>query len=308
MTVAVVRQRASAGRLPYAAVCVAVLAWGFGPIAVGSASVSGVAMGFWRLLVSIPAVLVLNRVTGNRLRWEDLRQTVTAGVAFSLSILTGFAAFKNTSIANATLIPSLMPAFVLLVAPRLFGEVVTRRQLTWATCAFGGIAMVVLGAGKTAGAGRAGDLLAVANLVLFSVYFLDVKRMRGRGIPPLTIVTGALVWGIPFVVPFGLLFTDDVWSLTGFDWMRVAFVAVVPGLIGHTLMAYAQRAVDVSVSSLITLANPVISTVGAFLILGQTMRLLQAVGAVVLLGSLAMIVVERRPSAPAGSIDDLEPI
>ena len=43
--------------------------------------------------------------------------------------------------------------------------------------------MVVLGAGGTGGASLAGDLLAVANLFVFTVYFLVIKHRRGAGAP-----------------------------------------------------------------------------------------------------------------------------
>ncbi|MGE0880173.1 MAG: DMT family transporter [Acidimicrobiia bacterium] len=292
-------------RLPLMAVCVAIFAWGLGPIAVRSASVSGLTVAMWRFIVSIPIVLVANKVSGTKIRWADIKRTFTVGVLFGASIVPGFVSFRHTSIANATLIPALMPAIVLFVAPKLFGDRITRREIGWAILSFVGIGLVVFGAGHTTGAGRYGDFLAVVNLVLFVGYFLEVKRLRETGLSPITIVTGTVTWSLLFVVPFALLVSDDVWQVTGLDWVRIVFVALVPGFLGHSLMAYAQRSIDVSVSSLLTLANPVISTIGAWMILGQSMRAVQVAGAVVLLGALAAIVLERRLRVP---VDDLEPI
>jgi drug/metabolite transporter (DMT)-like permease len=63
----------------------------------------------------------------------------------------------------------------------------------------------------------------------------------------------------------------------------------VPGT-GHYLMNWAHLHVSLSVAGLLTLAIPVVSVLGAWLILDQHLTPVQALGGVVVLGVLAGVV------------------
>jgi drug/metabolite transporter (DMT)-like permease len=60
---------------------------------------------------------------------------------------------------------------------------------------------------------------------------------------------------------------------------------------GHYLMTWAQRYLDTTVSSLITLGGPVISTSLAFIFLSQSVSLLQVLGGVVVLVGLGGVII-----------------
>ena len=85
----------------------------------------------------------------------------------------------------------------------------------------------------------------------------------------------------------------------GTDWLLILMMVLVPGLIGHGFMTWAQRHLDITLASLLTLANPVISAVGAWMIFGQTLDAVQIAGAIVVLASLGGIVLEARSKAAA---------
>ena len=76
-------------------------------------------------------------------------------------------------------------------------------------------------------------------------------------------------------------------------------MAIGPGLVGHGLMTWAQSHVDVTLASLLGLFSPVISTLGAWWAFGESLTIWQVVGAVVVLGSLAMLVGEQKTTAEA---------
>ena len=67
-------------------------------------------------------------------------------------------------------------------------------------------------------------------------------------------------------------------------------MTLVSGTIGHTTMVWAQRFVPASTSSLICLLGPVISTAFAWLFFDQAVAVVQAVGSIVVLVSLAGVV------------------
>jgi drug/metabolite transporter (DMT)-like permease len=93
-----------------------------------------------------------------------------------------------------------------------------------------------------------------------------------------------------------LLTSHDLGAIGGRDWLWLFALVLIPGTLGHGLMNWAQRYVDVTISSLMTLANPVVSTVGAWLVYDQVLNGVQILGAAVVLAALAAIVVaQRRP-------------
>jgi drug/metabolite transporter (DMT)-like permease len=74
-------------------------------------------------------------------------------------------------------------------------------------------------------------------------------------------------------------------------------MVLVPGVLGHGLMTWAQKHLVVTVSSLMTLGSPVVSAVGAWIWLDQTMSWVQCVGAAVVLAALGAIGVNARLEA-----------
>jgi drug/metabolite transporter (DMT)-like permease len=249
----------------------------------------------YRLCIAVPLTWALARVSGSALTRRALKVSFVPAVFFMVTILAGFASFQKTSIANATLIPALQPVLVLLVAGRMFGERVGRRDLALGGASLVGIAMVVLAAGGTGGASFVGDLLAVVNLIGFTAYFLAVKQRRNDGgIEATALLAGVMLWGAVLVTPVAFLSSEDLGTIGGWDWFWLMLMVLVPGTIGHGLVNWAQRYVDVTISSLMLLASPVVSTLGAWMFYDQSLNKVQVAGAALVLASLAGIVVGRR--------------
>jgi drug/metabolite transporter (DMT)-like permease len=139
---------------------------------------------FWRLGLAVPTMWAVAYLTGGRCSMALLRRALVPGIFFGLSMATSFASYRFTSIVSATLIGSLQPVLVLLVAGRLFGERVARSHLGFAALALAGVAAVVLGGADGSGNGLLGDALAAVSLVLFVTYMLKAKRLRLDGCTP----------------------------------------------------------------------------------------------------------------------------
>jgi drug/metabolite transporter (DMT)-like permease len=253
-----------------------------------------ITISLYRLWMAVPVTLLVARLSGASITWRVLRQSLLPAVCFLVTILAGFASFQQTSIANATLIPALQPVLVLVVAGRLFGERVGRRDLALGGTSLAGIAMVVLAAAGSGGASLVGDLFAVVNLVAFTAYFLAIKHRRTAGVEATALLSGVMIWGAILVTPIALLSSEDLGAISGSDWFWLVLMVLVPGTLGHGLVNWAQRYVDVTVSSLMLLASPVVSTIGAWIFYDQALNKVQVAGAVVVIASLAGIVLGRR--------------
>ena len=98
-------------------------------------------------------------------------------------------------------------------------------------------------------------------------------------------------------VPPCLLASNDLGSMTPRSWLFLLAMVLLPGVVGHGLMTWASGHLPVTVSSLLTLGSPVVSAVGAWLWLGQSMTPWQCVGSVVVLGALGAIALNTRVEA-----------
>jgi drug/metabolite transporter (DMT)-like permease len=277
----------------------AVAAWGIGPIFNKAMTVDTPAIVFYRMLIGAPMMIVVAYRTGGALTRDLMRKTALPGVLFGLSFLSGFASVKMTSIANATLITTVQPILVLFVAPKLFGERIRARQLMYSAFSMAGVLLVVLAAASTSGAKLSGDLMALLNVVIWTVYFILSKKRRVAGVHSWSYLAAVFLWASFFILPFGVVASNDLGAMESLDWVYVVAMAIGPGLVGHGLMTWAQSHVDVTLASLLGLMSPVISTVAAWFVFGESLTPWQIVGAAVVLSFLALLVGEQKSSAEA---------
>jgi drug/metabolite transporter (DMT)-like permease len=294
--------------LPLLAVSLAVFAWGFGPLFVKGIDASAPTIVLWRVTIGTAIAVPFAYVMGGRITRRLLITAFPAGVCFALSFIFGFASFRETSIVNATLIPALQPVLILLVATRMFGERRTRVELAYAAVALAGVVVVVAGA-SSEGASLEGNVFAVFNLLVFTGYFLLGKRAREADVHAWSFLAAVFICACVVVVPWGLLASHDLDAIHGTDWLLLFGLILFPGMVGHGLMTWAHHYVDVTVTSMMTLANPVVSIVGAWILYDQELGTAQVVGGAVVLAALGAILrrqrAERALAAEAALTGDL---
>jgi drug/metabolite transporter (DMT)-like permease len=276
------------------AAIVAVTAWGVGPIFNKAVSVGTPSIVFYRMLLGVPMMVAMAYLTGGGLTRDLMRRTALPGVLFAFSFLSGFASLRMTSIANATLITTLQPVLVLFVAPKMFGEKIRLKQLGLSTVSMAGVLIVVLAAASTSGAHISGDLLAVLNVVIWTGYFVLAKKRRVDGMHSWSFLAAIFIWSSLVILPYGLIVSNDLGKVTQFDWLMLVGMSVIPGIVGHGLMTWSQSHLDVTLASILGLLSPVVSTGLAWIIFSQSLTGLQMLGAVVVLGSLTLLVREQR--------------
>jgi len=276
--------------LPLIAASIAVVAFGFGPLLVRGIDASSAMIVFWRVSLALPVSIGVAYATGGRLSWRLARQAALIGVCFAISIIASFTSFRETSIANATLIPALQPALVLVFAARMFGERRTRTDIICVIVAFLGVSAVVL-ASSSGDTSLYGDLLAVVNLLVFTLYFLLAKHVRTGDVHTWSLLAMIFVITAFVVTPWAVAVDGGVTALPGADdWLLVLAIVLGPGMVGHGFITWAHHYVDVSVTSTLTLASPVVAIIGAWLIYSESLSAGQIVGAIAVLAALGILV------------------
>jgi drug/metabolite transporter (DMT)-like permease len=277
-----------------AAAVVAVIAWGFGGVLVKLTAMEGLALSFARLWLGFLVMLPVMVVARRRLTWVALRRSALGGLFLGGDVVLFFSSLKLTSVADVTLIGALQPALVLLVAGPWFGERVGIREVGWTIAAVAGTAVVIAGAAGTPAWSPLGDLLAVGALFAFTGYFLVTKRAR-QSVGTLEYMTGVMLVAALVATPLALASGQDLRPGRAVDWLWLAVFVLVPGAGGHALMGWAQRYVDVSVTSLVVVGMPVVAAVAALVVLGEPLTVPQVLGGLLVLVSISAIL--RRPTA-----------
>lgn len=279
---------------PVAAVVVAVISWGIGPIFVSSLTISLSSTVLLRQVIWLPVLFTLAHLAGDGFTRKHFAVSWKPGIFFAISTALSFGSFRETSIANATLIGSLTPAVLLLIAPRFLGEKVTMQRVVFSIVSFVGVAAVVVGAESGGGVGQQGllgDAMALGNMLIWTVYFIAAKRARDEGVNTWSFLTGICLVNVLLAIPWAVVSSDDLLDVPPRDWMFLVLMMLIPGTMGHYLMTWAQRYLDTTVSSLITLGGPVISTSLAFVFLSQNISLVQVLGGVVVLLGLGGVII-----------------
>jgi drug/metabolite transporter (DMT)-like permease len=277
-----------------AGVVAAVGAWGFGPIFVKLISLPGLTLAFYRLWLGFLLMVVIAAVTGRRIRWSELPTAGAAGALFGINVSFFFTALKHTSVADASLITALAPILILVAAGPMFGERLRRGDIGLTAVVIAGVAIVVIGSSGTPQWSGLGDLLAVGALVSWAAYFVATKRARAT-LGTLEYQTGVMVGASLVITPIALASGTRFVAPSGDDWFWLAMFVIVPGAVGHLLMSWAHAHVDVSLSSLIVVGQPVVSALAAAAFLHEGLGPLQLAGGAVVLLGIGAVVRSHRP-------------
>jgi drug/metabolite transporter (DMT)-like permease len=274
------------------AVATAVATWCCSNVVIKITSVSGLVTSFYRLWI---AIVLLGDVAafapalrrGLDASWR--RACLVGGALFGVHQVLFFNAVKMTSVVNVTIIGALQPAIVLLVAGRMFGETATLAAVVWTLLALTGTALVVTASSGAPSWSPLGDGVAVVNLFVFTAYFLYSKRIRSSVSATQYVVGMTTVAGV--VVLLACLATgQDLASPAPADWPIFFFLAIVSGTLGHFLTNWAHRHATAFVMSIMFLAVPVGSSVGAMLLLDERLTVLHVIGGAVVFSAIAMVI------------------
>jgi drug/metabolite transporter (DMT)-like permease len=263
-----------------------VLLWGVGPLFVRAVDTGALTIATARNWIAVPVALLIARLAKSPLSWRILRAAIPGGIAFAIAQTLGFASFQETSLAIAAVIGAVSPLVIVIVAVPLFGERLSGKQIALMGLAFAGVFAVVLGADSGGDAHLLGDLLAFGSLFAMTTYLLLMKHARMADVPAAGYVAGVFLVCAVAVTPLDLMWGDGLSAIQGVDWLWIFMLAVFAGCLGHTLMTWAQRHVNVGVASVMVLGTTIVTAAGGWIFFGQELNVVQIVGGFVVLASL----------------------
>lgn len=286
-----------AARLAFAALVLGAAAIAFAPIFVRLADVGPVAIGFWRVTLAVPALLlwflIERRPADGGVGPGDLRMLAAAGACFAGDLAVWHLSIGFTSVANATLLANVSPIFVALVSWLVFGQRFTRLYVGGVVVAFVGVGILMGRSVEVGPTHLLGDALGLLTAVFYGSYFLIVARLRAR-LSTATIMLGSAVGTAVILLPIALLAGERILPATATGWAVLAGLGLFSHAGGQSLIAYALAHLPATFSALALLFQPVFAGALAWILLGEPQGPVEIAGAVVI---LVGILLARRGSA-----------
>jgi drug/metabolite transporter (DMT)-like permease len=288
------RIRALSGKtLGALAVVGVVIAFSLSSTLVKRAESPGVLVAFWRLVTVSVVWNAYLWSTGRRVTRRDVRQALVPGIFFGLNLAIFFAGATHNSVANAALIGSLAPFFIVPIGAWLFKEYINPGALVFALIAFGGVGLVLFSAPPNGDASLEGNVFGVLAMFLFVGYVASTRQFR-RDMDVATFMSTISPIAAVTVLPLAIA-NGDVFGMSGTGWAYMLLLTFLTGVAAHGLMVYAQKTIPIGTIGVAQVAQPALAVVWAFLLLGEELRGWQFAGiAIVVTGLLAFIVMNER--------------
>ena len=244
-----------------------------------------------RALVAMLAILVLIPESRHGWSWR----VGLVGVGYAAAGLLFVFANKLTTAANTVFLQATNPLFVVVLAPWLLGEPVTRADLRFMGVLALGLALLFVGGGQrqfaTAPEPLLGNVLAAGSAVAWAFTVTGYRwlaRQRSEHSAGHGPIAAAAACGNLIVFLACLPAALPLAAGRPSDWVIVIYLGVFQLGLAYVFLSRAITRVPALEASLFLLVEPVLSPVWAWLAHGETPGPLAAIGGVVILAATAL--------------------
>jgi drug/metabolite transporter (DMT)-like permease len=257
-----------------------------------------VATAFWRVCLALP-FLWLWSALGTReehgASFADARGLMIAcGLFFTGDLAVWHWSIMLTSVANSTLLANLAPIFVALAAWLMFRKQPHKKFLLGLAIAVTGMVLLIGGDFQLRGRELIGDALGVVTAMFYAGYQLTVTKLRERMATSTLMAWSGLITAI-VLLPIALLSGEQMLPVSVMGWIKLAGLALIAQVAGQSLIAYAMAHLPATFSSVGLLFQPVMATLFAWLLLGESVSALQLAGGVTVLIGIRMVHLAEHP-------------
>lgn len=269
------------------AILAATACWSSGGVLAKQADLPGPQLAFWRLVIVALVFGALAAATGRRITWPMLRRSLIGGLLFGVNLAVWFEALRATTVGIATVFSALTPVLALVLGAGLLRERVTTLAVACALAAVGGVVLFVVPGFSSGGTTARGPVLAFLAVVIWVAYLFVTKRAR-EGVGTIEYLLCMSAVAAVSLIPF-LLVSSEGLRAPDHGWGWIVALAVIPGSVGHGLLAWAQPHVPMSVAGVLLQGEPVGAALAGAILLGEHLGPVQGLGLTVAFVALAVL-------------------
>jgi len=274
---------------PYFAVILAVAAVSSASIFVRLINASPLVISMYRIglafLLIVPVTLVKYNEELKSMTKKDLWISVISGVFLALHFYTWISSLSYTTVASSVVLVDTHSIFVLAGSYILFREKVPGKALLGVALALTGSIFISIFDFRLDSQAFVGDMLALAGAFFVAGYFLIGRNVRQRmSILPYTFIVYGSCTLVLLVI--GILTSTPLGPGSMVNMALFLALAIIPTLLGHSVLNWGLEYVQASVISIALLGEPVGATLLAILVLHELPAFVQVVGGVVIITGL----------------------
>ncbi len=286
-------------RFGWLGVALAAILWGTagfaGKVLTSHYQMDPFAVGAWRLLLSLPVLFIAAyweekpRKSGFNLSKHNLLLFILFGVMVAGYQISYFMAVDRTLVSTATLLAICSaPLFVSIIAHFFLNEKMNFRILFALGCGIFGT-ILLIGPSSLLGLANPwfiwGNVLALLAACCYGGYTLIGKKLL-TVISPFRMMAIAFFLGSLFMLPF-LEFPQR----EGKAWLLLIYLGVVPTALAYILFSWGLARTTATKASIVALLEPLTATFLATTLLGEWLRPVAWIGALLLLSALVLLTV-----------------
>ncbi|MDR3587807.1 MAG: DMT family transporter [Desulfosporosinus sp.] len=260
--------------------------WGSLGVFTRSIPLSALSLAFLRALFALPVLFVAMKMNkADKLKLSLLKPYIISGVLLGFGWLTLFYGFKHTSISSAVMIYNMCPVYVMILAPLVLKETISKIQIAVIFISFLGLFLIV-GHNLLEGYEYTGLVLSAISGMLYATIILINRSIKFRvdnQTGTFVQIFTAMIVLLPFV-----LIDGDILTVVKLDAMEVFFTILLGVL--HTGVAYTiffslyahMKSVEIVSYSYL---EPLFGILFSVIFVGERLTILQIIGGILILGS-----------------------
>ncbi|HBE80196.1 MAG TPA: EamA family transporter [Firmicutes bacterium] len=260
--------------------------WGSLGVFTRSIPLSALSLAFLRAFIALPVLFVVMKMKkADKVKLSLLKPYFISGVLLGFGWLTLFYGFKHTSISSAVMIYNMCPVYVMILAPLVLKETISKIQIAVIFSSLLGLCLII-GHNVLEGYGYMGMVLSAVSGMLYAAIVLINRSIKVRvdnQIATFVQIFTAMIVLLPFV-----LIDGNIVTVVNLDTRAVIYIILL-GIL-HTGIAYTlffslyanMKSVEIVSYSYL---EPLFGILFSVIVIGEKLMILQIIGGVLILGS-----------------------
>ena len=280
-------------RKPDLAIIIAVIAVSFSSIFIRWSGAEPLAIAFYRLLFTtlllLPFVIMRSRVELKNLGGKNIWILLGIGLILSFHFSMWVTSLELTTVASSVILVTAHPILVGSISHFVLKDRLSKLNFAGIFVAIGGVMILTWGdftGGTLTGDMALGDILAFLAGICAGIYILGGRKMR-KSISLITYAFLVYLFTTIFLLIECLATSTTLYPLPANEYWLFLLMALIPGILGHTLYNWSLKHVTATVVSVSLLGEPIGSSMLALLLLDEIPGIYVLVGGpIVLIGIL----------------------
>ena len=253
---------------------------GFAPIFVKWSSLSPSWILFYRMLLALPMLYILNFLLNKRFIFKfknskSLPMCAIASLGFTADLIIWHWSMNITSVSNATVIVNSAPVFVAIFAYMFYKEEIGSKFFLSFLITYGGIVGLIYFSNSYEAGRIHGDLVVFIAAISYAVYLLILSRLGDED--PFTVIFYTTLFCCLYSLPVSLIESGIQIPVNSFDWINFLLLAFLCQFGGQFLITIGIGRISSSMGAIGLLMQPITATILAAYFFNELLNIMQII-------------------------------